>query len=73
MGALFCLITITPKQLEQVIGKVKTGKYGSRIIELMRSHVEDAGAGNAAAAAVDANKRRSKDKDVIRVESSDEG
>lgn len=52
---------------------MKTGKYGSRIIELMRSHVEDAGAGNAAAAAVDANKRRSKDKDVIRVESSDEG
>jgi len=55
-------------QLEKVIGKVKTEKYGRRIIELMRSHVMDARAGNGA----DANKRSKKDKDVAFVESSSE-
>ncbi|CAL5053851.1 unnamed protein product [Urochloa decumbens] len=58
----------TEAELEKVIGKVKTEKYGGRIIELMRSHVKDGGAGNAA----DANKRHKKDKDVVFVESSDE-
>jgi len=54
-------------QLEKVIGKVKTEKYGGRIIELMRSDVTDARAGNGA----DASKRN-KDKDVVFVESSSE-
>ncbi|CAL5048795.1 unnamed protein product [Urochloa decumbens] len=58
----------TEAELEKVIGKVKTEKYGGRIIELMRSHVKDGGAGNA----TDANKRHKKDKDVVFVESSDE-
>ena len=40
---------------------MKTEKYGRRIIELMRSHVMDARAGNGA----DANKRSKKDKDVV--------
>ena len=47
---------------------MKTEKYGRRIIELMRSHVMDARAGNGA----DANKRSKKDKDVVFVESSSE-
>ncbi|CAL5039480.1 unnamed protein product [Urochloa decumbens] len=58
----------TEAELEKVIGKVKTEKYGGRIIELMRSHIKDGGAGNAA----DANKRHKKDKDVVFVESSDD-
>lgn len=53
-------------QLEKVIGKVKTEKYGGRIIELMRSH--DAGARNGG----DASKRHKKEKDVVCLESSDE-
>ena len=61
-------VCLNPMQLEKVIGKVKTEKYGGRIIELMRSHVMDARAGNGA----DANKRSKKDKDVAFVESSSE-
>ena len=61
-------VCLNPMQLEKVIGKVKTEKYGRRIIELMRSHVMDARAGNGA----DANKRSKKDKDVVFVESSSE-
>ncbi|RCV39809.1 hypothetical protein SETIT_8G252800v2 [Setaria italica] len=70
ISLLSCQKPTTEAELEQVIGKVKTEKYGSRIIELMRSHVKDAGTGNA----VDANKRHKnkKDKDVVCVESSDE-
>ncbi|CAN6163410.1 unnamed protein product [Urochloa humidicola] len=64
---LSCQKPTTEAELEKVIGKVKTEKYGGRIIELMRSHVKD-GDGNAA----DANKRHKKDKDVVFVESSDE-
>lgn len=70
ISLLSCQKPTTEAELEQVIGKVKTEKYGSRIIELIRSHVKDAGTGNA----VDANKRHKnkKGKDVVCVESSDE-
>ena len=61
-------VCLNPMQLEKVIGKVKTEKYGRRIIELMRSDVTDARAGNGA----DASKRNKKDKDVVFVESSSE-
>ena len=54
-------VCLNPMQLEKVIGKVKTEKYGGRIIELMRSDVTDARAGNGA----DANKKSKKDKDVV--------
>ncbi|RLM42086.1 mediator of RNA polymerase II transcription subunit 34 isoform X4 [Panicum miliaceum] len=68
ISLLSCQKPATEAELEKVIGKVKTEKYGSRIIELMRSHVTDARAGNGA----DANKKNKKDKDVVFVESSDE-
>ncbi|CAN6194209.1 unnamed protein product [Urochloa humidicola] len=68
ISLLSCQKPTTEAELEKVIGKVKTEKYGGRIIELMRSHVKDGGAGNAA----DANKRHKKDKDVVFVESSDD-
>lgn len=63
-------IPSNPNQLEKVIGKVKTKKYGSRIIELMRSHIADTdpGAGNGS----DAKRKPKKDKDVVCVESSDD-
>jgi ATP-dependent DNA helicase Q1 len=51
--------SICPNQLE---------KYGGRIIELMRSHIADPGAGNES----DAKRRLKKDKDVVCVESSDD-
>lgn len=60
--------SIYPNQLEKVIGKVKTEKYGNRIIELMRSHIADPGAGNGSVA----KRRPKKDKDVVCVESSDD-
>ncbi|PAN43831.1 hypothetical protein PAHAL_8G269100 [Panicum hallii] len=68
ISLLSCQKPTTEAELEKVIGKVKMEKYGGRIIELMRSHVMDARAGNGA----DANKRNKKDKDVVCVESSDE-
>lgn len=55
-------------QLEKVIGKVKTKKYGTRIIELMRSHTNPGTDG----AEAGAKKRRRTDKDVVCVESSEE-
>jgi ATP-dependent DNA helicase Q1 len=54
-------------QLEKLIGKVKTDKYGNDIIEVMWSAAEggkDSGANGA--------KRQRKDKDVVSVESSEE-
>jgi ATP-dependent DNA helicase Q1 len=54
-------------QLEKLIGKVKTDKYGNDIIEVMRSEAEggqDSGASGA--------KRQRKDKDVVSIESSEE-
>nr|CAB3494760.1 unnamed protein product [Digitaria exilis] len=63
---LSCQKPTTEAELEKVIGKVKTEKYGGRIIELMRSH--DAGARNGD----DASKRHKKEKDVVCLESSDE-
>nr|CAB3499785.1 unnamed protein product [Digitaria exilis] len=63
---LSCQKPTTEAELEKVIGKVKTEKYGGRIIELMRSH--DAGARNGG----DASKRHKKEKDVVCLESSDE-
>uniref|UniRef100_A0A0D3HV49 DNA 3'-5' helicase n=1 Tax=Oryza barthii TaxID=65489 RepID=A0A0D3HV49_9ORYZ len=59
----------TVAELEKLIGKVKTGKYGSAIIELMLLHVDSEVAGGKACA----SKRQKKDKkDVICVESSEE-
>lgn len=57
----------TIAELEKLIGKVKTDKYGNDIIEVMRSEAEggkDGGAGGA--------KRQRKDKDVVSIESSEE-
>ncbi|XP_047091349.1 ATP-dependent DNA helicase Q-like 2 [Lolium rigidum] len=57
----------TIAELEKLIGKVKTDKYGNDIIEVMRSEAEggkDSGASGA--------KRQRKDKDVVSIESSDE-
>jgi ATP-dependent DNA helicase Q1 len=54
-------------QLEKLIGKVKTEKYGNGIIEVMLSAAEggkDSGANGA--------KRQRKDKDVVSIESSEE-
>ncbi|KAG2559496.1 hypothetical protein PVAP13_8NG299200 [Panicum virgatum] len=61
ISLLSCQKPTTEAELEKVIGKVKTEKYGGRIIELMRSYVTDARAGNGA----DASKRNKKDKDVV--------
>uniref|UniRef100_A0A0E0BMJ0 DNA 3'-5' helicase n=1 Tax=Oryza glumipatula TaxID=40148 RepID=A0A0E0BMJ0_9ORYZ len=59
----------TVAELEKLIGKVKTGKYGSAIIELMLLHVDSEVAGGKACA----SKRQKKDKeDVICVESNEE-
>uniref|UniRef100_A0A0E0J5M9 ATP-dependent DNA helicase n=1 Tax=Oryza nivara TaxID=4536 RepID=A0A0E0J5M9_ORYNI len=59
----------TVAELEKLIGKVKTVKYGSAIIELMLLHVDSEVAGGKACA----SKRQKKDKeDVICVESSEE-
>ncbi|BAF28927.1 Os11g0708600, partial [Oryza sativa Japonica Group] len=59
----------TVAELEKLIGKVKTGKYGSAIIELMLLHIDSEVAGGKACA----SKRQKKDKeDVICVESSEE-
>uniref|UniRef100_A0A0E0EBZ6 DNA 3'-5' helicase n=1 Tax=Oryza meridionalis TaxID=40149 RepID=A0A0E0EBZ6_9ORYZ len=59
----------TVAELEKLIGKVKTDKYGSAIIELMRLHVDSEVAGGKAFV----SKRQKKDKeDVICVESSEE-
>ncbi|XP_047091264.1 ATP-dependent DNA helicase Q-like 2 [Lolium rigidum] len=57
----------TIAELEKLIGKVKTDKYGNDIIEVMRSEAEggkDSGASGA--------KRQRKDKDVVSIESSEE-
>lgn len=63
---LSCQKPTTEAELEKIIGKVKTTKYGSRIIEMMRSHITDSGSGNGA----DAKKQHNKD--VVSVESSDD-
>lgn len=68
ISLLSCQKPTTEAELEKVIGKVKTEKYGGRIIELMRSHIADPGAGNGS----DAKRRPKKDKDVVCVESSDD-
>ncbi|OEL16729.1 Mediator of RNA polymerase II transcription subunit 34, partial [Dichanthelium oligosanthes] len=77
ISLLSCQKPTTEAELEKVIGKVKTEKYGGRIVELMRSHATDPGAD-------DANKRHKKgmsagrvatkkqEGDVVCVESSDE-
>ncbi|KAM0875103.1 hypothetical protein ACQ4PT_037023 [Festuca glaucescens] len=57
----------TIAELEKLIGKVKTDKYGNDIIEVMGSEAEggkDSGASGA--------KRQRKDKDVVSIESSEE-
>ena len=60
-------------QLEKVIGKVKTRKYGSRIIELMRSHNSSGtNQGKEGSDERGAKKIKKKDKDVVCVESGDE-
>ncbi|XP_020393864.1 uncharacterized protein [Zea mays] len=63
----------TPAELEKVIGKVKTRKYGSKIIELMRSH-DNSGSGRGKEAGDEhrAKKIKTKDEDVVCVESSEE-
>ncbi|CAD6212279.1 unnamed protein product [Miscanthus lutarioriparius] len=68
ISLLSCQKPTTEAELEKVIGKVKTEKYGGRIIELMQSHIADPGAGNGS----DAKRRPKKDKDVVCVESSDD-
>ncbi|KAG0549954.1 hypothetical protein BDA96_01G298200 [Sorghum bicolor] len=68
ISLLSCQKPTTEAELEKVIGKVKTEKYGNRIIELMRSHIADPGAGNGSVA----KRRPKKDKDVVCVESSDD-
>lgn len=68
ISLLSCQKPTTEAELEKVIGKVKTEKYGGRIIELMRSHIADPAAGNGS----DAKRRPKKDKDVVCVESSDD-
>lgn len=50
---------------------MKTEKYGSKIIELMRFHVNSETDGGKASAESGA-KRQKKDKDVVCVESSEE-
>uniref|UniRef100_A0A0A9DN55 HRDC domain-containing protein n=1 Tax=Arundo donax TaxID=35708 RepID=A0A0A9DN55_ARUDO len=66
-----CQKPTTVDELEKVIGKVKTEKYGGRIIELMRSHITSSGT-NEASDESGAKKRQKKDKDVVWVESSEE-
>uniref|UniRef100_A0A0D9WBP0 ATP-dependent DNA helicase n=1 Tax=Leersia perrieri TaxID=77586 RepID=A0A0D9WBP0_9ORYZ len=59
----------TVAELEKLIGKVKTEKYGTPIIELMRLHVDSEILGGKTCAA----KRQKKDKeDVVCLESSEE-
>jgi ATP-dependent DNA helicase Q1 len=60
-------------QLEKVIGKLKTAKYGSRIIELMRSHTNsETNRGKEVSYDHGAKKIKMKDKNVVCVESSEE-
>ncbi|XP_062197489.1 ATP-dependent DNA helicase Q-like 2 isoform X2 [Phragmites australis] len=68
ISLLSCQKPTTVAELEKVIGKVKTKKYGTRIIELMRSHINRGTDG----AEAGAKKRRRTDKDVVCVESSEE-
>ncbi|KAJ1296015.1 hypothetical protein BS78_01G266600 [Paspalum vaginatum] len=68
ISLLSCQKPTTEADVEKIIGKVKTEKYGSRIIDLMRSHITNSGSGNGA----DAKRRPNKDKEVVFVESSDD-
>lgn len=71
ISLLNCQKPTTVAELEKLIGKVKTEKYGSKIIELMRFHVNSETDGGKASAESGA-KRQKKDKDVVCVESSEE-
>jgi ATP-dependent DNA helicase Q1 len=59
-------------QLEKVIGKVKTRKYNSRILELMRSHTGSGTKQGKEGSERGAKKIKKKDKDVVYVESGEE-
>ncbi|XP_037430029.1 ATP-dependent DNA helicase Q-like 2 isoform X2 [Triticum dicoccoides] len=67
ISLLNCHTPTTIAELEKLIGKVKTDKYGSDIIEVMRS---ETGSGKDSG---DGAKRQKKDKGVVFVESSEEG
>lgn len=66
ISLLNCHTPTTIAELEKLIGKVKTDKYGSDIIEVMRS---ETGSGKDSG---DGAKRQKKDKGVVFVESSEE-
>jgi hypothetical protein len=73
---IFCRTYITGAhvlQPEKIIGKVKTTKYSSRIIELIRSHTSS-GTNQVKEASDEhgAKKIKTKDKDIVCVESSEE-
>ncbi|KAK3119490.1 hypothetical protein QOZ80_9AG0671310 [Eleusine coracana subsp. coracana] len=68
ISLLSCQKPTTSAELEKVIGKVKTTKYGHRIIELMRSHTNS---GSNQDNEQGAKKTKMKDKDVVCVESSE--
>jgi len=57
----------TISELEKLIGKVKTDKYGNDIIEVMQSEAEGGKDGG-----MNGAKRQRKDKDVVSVESSED-
>ncbi|WVZ57914.1 hypothetical protein U9M48_008247 [Paspalum notatum var. saurae] len=61
ISLLSCQKPTTEAEVEKIIGKVKTEKYGSRIIELMRSHITNSGSGNG----TDAKRRPNMDKAVV--------
>ncbi|KAG8090367.1 hypothetical protein GUJ93_ZPchr0011g27275 [Zizania palustris] len=71
ISLLNCQKPTTVAELEKLIGKVKTEKYGSVIIELVRLHINSVTPGGKACADNGA-KRQKKDKDVVCVESSEE-
>ncbi|KAM3312358.1 hypothetical protein ACQJBY_032352 [Aegilops geniculata] len=66
ISLLNCHTPTTIAELEKLIGKVKTDKYGSNIIEVMQS---ETGSGKDS---LDGAKRQKKDKGVVFVESSEE-
>ncbi|KAL6653517.1 hypothetical protein ACP70R_008441 [Stipagrostis hirtigluma subsp. patula] len=72
ISLLSCQKPSTVAELEKVIGKLKTNKYGDRIIELMRSLNNSENGGGKEASAENGSKRQKKDKAVICIESGDE-
>ncbi|TVU23289.1 hypothetical protein EJB05_25644 [Eragrostis curvula] len=73
ISLLSCQKPTTLAELEKVIGKVKTAKYGSRIVEVMRSHTSSGSNGGKEASDEHGSKKmKMKDKDVVCVESSEE-